>query len=649
MNRFGMGTVLAAAGLAVAAPAQQAQTTVQQDFDAATALYLKGDYVGALAAWNALDRRAGGNHRTHAVIMVRKGAALMGLKRLDEAADAIRAGLSGLPTNDASLTEDRYQALLSLGTVSELALDYASAADFYAQAEPLAADTPEKLHALIRLIHTATFVDPDAARAVDVRAEALLGQADATKTVQAAFARSRGQLLLNQGDFKQARTASMQAVHLLGGLTDNTHLDDVQARSDVAIAAMLAGDQATAREYMAMTGAGRLDSGSFDPARVMTAPDCGGDAGLKPNDMAVVEFSIGTDGSVLGATPVYAAGGGKVALEFARAAARWSWTPEQVKQLPPFFRFFARVEMRCSTAFDRPSIGDALDGAAEAWMLKQGVTVPDPGAISDARALPAQKAAFDAAEKRDPGGLDALEAAYTLLNNPVLPREDRGAIAQKALAIVDTRHAPPLVRLHFDLALRESQSVEARYGRKRAALLAAMLAEAPYADPRAQAALRTLLADSKRGDDARSLLQQAAQAPGLAPNDPFRVAALVRIASIDQQEGDTAAARDAFAKTGLSADQCALIDAPPHLLHVGGTFPQEAMRWGFEGWTQTQFDIDADGKVVNERAIISYPPFVFTKAGTDTIAGARYSKTYRPNGGLGCGGTSQRVRFMMRH
>ncbi|MEG8017642.1 energy transducer TonB [Sphingomonas sp. LR55] len=82
-------------------------------------------------------------------------------------------------------------------------------------------------------------------------------------------------------------------------------------------------------------------------------------------------------------------------------------------------------------------------------------------------------------------------------------------------------------------------------------------------------------------------------------------------------------------------------------MSAGGVFPNEAMAWGFEGWTKTQFDVDANGRVLNQRAVLSYPPFVFTKAGVQTVAGARWSKTFRPDGGVGCGGLSQQVRFKM--
>ena len=143
------------------------------------------------------------------------------------------------------------------------------------------------------------------------------------------------------------------------------------------------------------------------------------------------------------------------------------------------------------------------------------------------------------------------------------------------------------------------------------------------------------------------LLQQVADDQRLAANDPMRVGALIRMASLQQQAGDTATARATFDRSGLAASQCAILDAPPRFLSAGGTFPDEAMAWGFEGWTRTQFDVGADGRVLNQRAVLSYPPFVFTKARVQTIAGARYSKTFRPDGGVGCGGLSHSVRFKL--
>ena len=53
--------------------------------------------------------------------------------------------------------------------------------------------------------------------------------------------------------------------------------------------------------------------------------------------------------------------------------------------------------------------------------------------------------------------------------------------------------------------------------------------------------------------------------------------------------------------------------------------------------------------MINERAVVAYPPFVFSKAGTATFAAARYAKSFRPGGELGCGGETGKVRFVMPH
>jgi outer membrane biosynthesis protein TonB len=178
-----------------------------------------------------------------------------------------------------------------------------------------------------------------------------------------------------------------------------------------------------------------------------------------------------------------------------------------------------------------------------------------------------------------------------------------------------------------------------------------LLGIAPYAgDAQARAAIRLLLADrEQRRDGARlkALLRPVADEAALPANHPLKTGALIRLASVAQQEGDATAARAAFERSGLSASQCAILDNRPTLQRAGGSFPQEAVAWGFEGWTRTQFDIEADGKVRNERAILSYPPFVFTKAGTETIRGATYSKTFRPDGAPGCGAETRNIRFTM--
>ena len=643
-----------AAGMAVVSPlcGQTAPTTIQQDFDAATALDAGTDKEAALKAWEALEHRTAGNPRNHAIMLVRKSAVLMALDRKDEAVAAARAGLAGLPTKDATLNSDRSSAHLILGRVAQSAVDYASAASDYHEAATIADTNVDKAAALLGEIETATFVDPAAAQNALAELRALLAKVKVEPVVSAECARRAGLLLLNQGNFEGARAKSAEAVKLLGGLTDKTDLRDVAARSDTAIAALLAGKGEEARRYLAMAGAGRLPTGSFDPALQMTPPGCGGEAGLKPDDMAVIEFSIGNDGSVIASQPIYAAGGGKVALEFARTALGWSWTPEQVKNLPLFFRYNIRVEMRCSTAFERPSVMNLLNANFETWLDSKKLTMP-ASELSDALALPGQRAALAAIEaKGDVQSAMVLPALYRLLENGVLPREEKNALARRALAIADANGVPPLPRLVLDLAVRGTVRSEGTRGNGFAKDVMPLLTQPPYADdPQARSALRLLIANAyERGPASRmrELLGQVADEPGLATNDPLRVGALVRLASLEASAGDAGAAHAAFEKSGLAARQCALVDSAPKLKHAGGSsedFPKDAFNWGFEGWALTQFDVTAEGNPKNMRTVVAYPPFVFSAAGAKVIASSRFEKTYRPDGGLGCGGETKRTGF----
>jgi hypothetical protein len=648
-------TILAAGLAGGIAGAQQPATgnatpTAQQLFDAAVALDQTPDAADAARAWLALEQRSKPGSRSRAIAQVRRGGALIRANDPAAAAEVLRAGLAALPKADATLAEDRLIARLRLAALALDALDYASAADFYVAAEADAADPVTKLAVLLGQVQSMTFVDPDRAKAALARAEAVAaGVSKIDDAAKALIARRQAELLLNTGDFAGAKAAALRAVAASGGLTTRTSLSDVVVRSDAAIAFLLAGQPDQARQYMAMTGAGRLPKGEFDPAAEMRAPDCGGEAGLKPEDVAVVEFSIADDGTVRGVAPVYAAGGGRVALEFARTVREWWWPAERVAAIPPFFRYGARVEMRCSTAFPRPSIEDNVDAQVDRWLTAKGVDLPD--AANGPAALAAQRAALATATAVSPTSLATLGALFRLSRNWALPGDERSALYDRALAIVVAQNAPPVVRLAFDPAILDTSE---RHDRRRAALVA-LMASPPYAgDPQARAILRLMVADrdlSRRNGDAAAMpvLRQIVDDTALSKDDPLKVGALVRIASVEQRAGKVDAARTAFAATGLDATQCALIDTRPKLLSAPGSeaFPREALVWGFEGWAQVQFDIAADGRTSTPRALLSYPPFIFTAASTNFLKSARFSKTYRPDGEPGCGGTTQKVIFKL--
>ena len=648
---------VAAIMLAGAAGAQQAPVTAtgavqtaQQLFDAAVALDATPDAAAAARAWAALERRSKPGSRSQAIAQVRRGAALMKTGDRLGAGEALRAGLAGLPTTDATLAEDRLFANLRLGTLAIDALDYAGAGDFYIAAEQNAGDPSAKLGALLGQVQAMTFVDPARAKAALARIDAITTGVKVDAKVTATIAQREAELLLNTGDFVGAKAAALRAVAASGGLTTRTSLIDVAVRSDAAIAMLLAGQPDQARQYMAMTGAGRLPKGEFDPAAEMRAPDCGGEAGLKPDDVAVVEFSIADDGTVRGVAPIYAAGGGKVALEFARTVREWWWPIERVAAIPAFFRYGARVEMRCSTAFQRPSINDSVGVWVERWLTGKGVDMPD--AAYGPVALAAQRAALATATTASPTSLSTLAALFRLADNWAIPAGELLVLYDRGMAIAAAHAAPPVVRLAFDRALRVDDDDGRNKRRDKFAVAAASPAYA--ADPQARAILRLMLADRmtarRSGDrEAMPVLRQIVDDTALPKDDPLKVGALVRIASLEQRAGQVDAARTAFTATGLDAQQCALLDAPPKMVTSPGfeAFPREAMAWGFEGWAQVQFDVAADGRTAAPRALLSYPPFIFSRASTDFIKEARFAKTYRPDGELGCGGTSRRIVFKM--
>lgn len=633
-------------------PAATPRPAIQQLFDAAVDQDDSGTPETRLAAWEAFERAAHGNRRSLAIARIRKSSALGALGRRDEAVEQIRLGLADLPAKDATLREDRFNALLRLGLIARDALDYPAAIAHFHAADAVAAAPGEKISVLLGLLKTETYIDPPAAAQTVARLDALTASVKTSREVLAEVRRLDAERLLNLGDAKGAQAQAGRAVDLLGGLTEHTKLDDVRVRSDYAIAALLNGQQERARRYLAMSGAGRQPDGAFSAGVNLAPPDCGGEAGLKPADLAVVEFSIGDDGRVIESEPIYAAGGGRVALEFARIARDWYWTPEQVSKIKPFFRSKVRIEMRCSTGFERPSIYDYIDGALAAWLRDKGVEPPPFSAGADAAVLATLRTQLAASDGQGGGqSLRPVPILMQIATSAAASREERLAAATRAAAILRENGAGALPRAAAQLRIETNRGAETGE-RALAQSIGAALADPVFAnDAEARAALRLIAAGALRGKPklARPWLSAVADDPALPPGNPLRASAWIQIASLDQGEGDSGAARAAFVKSGLQPSQCALVDQGPRLVRSSGNFPTEALQWGFEGWTQVQFDVDAAGAVRDARVVLAYPPFVFSDAGRRAMAGARYSASYRPDGGLGCGGIAQRVRFQIQH
>jgi tetratricopeptide (TPR) repeat protein len=654
----GMVAALAAAGSSAQAQPQAAQgaqpaaqTSVQQQFDAATIALDAQRWQDALTVFDAIEARlTPRNTKSLGLVRVRKAEALEGLGRRDEAAAALRQGLAALPADDPSLSEDRLAGYTRLGELSERALDYAEALQNYRAADALGGASA-KPRVLRGLIQTGMFYDAAAALADADRGLALAAAHPGDKQTEGVFRTLRGRVLLNMNRPAEARRELDRAIALLGGLTERVDVNDIAARSDLAISALLEGKEDDARKYMSWTGAGHFPGG-FPTGADMLPPPCDDD--LAPGDVAVIEISIRADGTVVRAVPIYASRAGPSALGFARAATFWSWRPEELGKIPPLFRALTRLELRCSNATRRPSVPTLLRTDLDTW-LEQHIVAAVTAEGSDAARLKPLEAELARREAAGSPPLAAVPALIALADNALVGREEERTYLSRGLALARAEKAPAPVLAWFGIRAADvagewrSQNQGPRVKASRALLADPQIT----ADPRAATAVRLDLAEAlaaSKGETAAAiaLLSQIPQTPGLGAQDPMRSAALARLASLQLAAGDPAAARAAYAASGLNADQCALLDSPPRLKSGKVSFddyPKDAVRWGFEGWAMVEYDLSAAGETVNVRTTIAYPPFVFGKSANALVDRREFEKTFRPQGALGCGGLTQNVRF----
>jgi hypothetical protein len=396
-----------------------------------------------------------------------------------------------------------------------------------------------------------------------------------------------------------------------------------------------------------MTGEGRLPDGPFALPADTNVPPCGGD--IRPDDVVVVEFGIGDDGHVTFANPVYASRQGPIATEFARAVSNWSWQAGHVKKIPIFYRAVTRIELRCSAGIDRPDETVLLAPAFDKWLSDRNLPTPSDSERNDARLLRAE------IEKRDAGALDRLPYLVALASRREVETKDRKEAWDQAIAIADGARAPVPGSVYLRVMRLGEEVRTSRQGLSvyRAGLRTLLARPEVTADARSAGVVRLLLAAPALGSapsDAAELLQQVAEDKRLYAHDPLRVGALVRLSSVQVQKGDVAAARATYLQSGLSAQQCALVDAQPAMRRAGvssNDYPNDAYMWGIGGWTQIEFDVLPDGRTANRRAIMSYPPFTFGDSTAKAMEAARYTQTYRPDGAIGCSGAKLRVRYAM--
>lgn len=640
---------------AVVAPAPAAET-VQAQFDRASAAYAAGRWDEALSGYQALEKRlsSGKNPTSLALARLRKARTL---DKLDRSSEARAILAENLPVVAAKpqLSAEAYDAASVLGVIAYKDLDFPGSAAAFETALRLAATDGERI-AVLPLLSRALMFDADG-RSVDYAEQAItLARADKTipKEKLAELQTMKARALLNHGDPKAALAAAREAIRLLGGLTLKSSLTDIASRSDAAIAAMLIGDKESARQYLAYTGAGRITQAPFAVAMEMRPPSCGGPDDIRPTDSAVIEFGILPEGTVAYAVPIYASRPGPMAAAFARAARDWVWKPEAVAKIPGFYRALTRVELRCTNSFETPSILALLGNDLAIWLTQQRLQ-PAPARGASAPEIATLRAELDRRRAiAGANGLQLVPIQLALGASPVVPFEEaRGWLVDASDAL--TRAGAPVAARAFVDILLANVGTDNRKVRERMDKLEAVLARPEVAaEPRAASAIRLLdvewngaaMPAARRAD----LLKTVATDARLPERDPLRVGAWVRLASEQARANDLAAARVSFDQSGLSAAQCALVDATQAMTRSGASssdYPMEAMRWGFEGWVKAEFDIGADGRTLNQRAIIAYPPFIFGQATVGITTDTRYQQTYRPQGALGCSSKTINVQFVI--
>lgn len=637
-----------------AAPA--APLTAQQRFNAASEAALSGKCAEAIPMFEALEASPAVRKSplVSATIALRKGTCLLRTGGEEAGEALVRAALPTLAAGGADYREDVRSGEMVLSLRALDRLDY-PAAIAHGKATLAASVGEERVSPLMSLARLTTFDGGPEPLAYADEALALMRAAPESKGKKEAVAAVqtiRARVLMAQGRTKEAYAELRDSVAKLGGMTMKVTLADVAARSDLAIAALLNGDKESAREYLAYTGAGRMADAPFARAAYMSPPPCGGEAGLKPSDFAVIEFSLLDDGSVANVRPIYTTGGRAVAIEFARAVKQWSWKPADVQAIPAFFRHLTRIELRCTSEVEAPALTAPLWAEAAPW-LKQ---TPD-SSLADmlpdaAREMPRVRA--ELARERAAGNHGAVVARlHWLGNSDLLPEAERIGLLDEAIQIAQQHDAPPAVITRLAISRLNAPGWRDSAVRQRDQGMRALLA-----DPRVQASavsittLRLLIAQPRflksYPDDAEQLLRAVVSDARLGERHPLKVAALMQQATLLSRRGDLSGARQAFAQTGLTEEQCALLDVKPALRSMGNAdsqYPMAAIQMGFEGWVRTEFDIAANGATARQRVIAAYPPFIFNEAATGILKGLRYQASYRPEGGTACSARTESIAF----
>ncbi|MBC7521502.1 MAG: hypothetical protein H7268_10485, partial [Sandarakinorhabdus sp.] len=628
----------------------------------------------------ALLARLAPNPQTKPASLVRArlGSALLATDDPEGAERVLAAAITGLSGATPHDAEERGIALYDLARAMERQGRLDSAAAAYrkvADARLFDAGSPDDLSLHGALARTLIWSNPAEARRLLDALLALPRERFGKSGDNYAQAQTlRGRVDLNDGNAAEAKRWFTLAAKTAGGAeTTKVSVADVRIRGDLALANFKLNRMDEVQRNVAFSGAGSLVAEGLKVAANLPLPACAPITSLATDAVGVVEFTIDADGRVSGVTPIYASRGSGSATPgaiddgpevlFPQAVSNWSWNAADIAKLNPFWRQSVRVELRCFTS---RAGGDPVEKSfrteSAEWLTRSGVRLLE-GPLADG-AAPLSVLRAELARREAAYGADSIQL-IPLLNRlsgngavPAAERQVAGArrkalfIAVKAPAVMTG--VPRLIEIESESATGRSRRERARIARDALLPLLAEQESAGAGETRIAMATRLRLAEAHDDLNAlpasRALLDRIVSAPEtlLPGGDPIRTAALLRLANQAAVAKDTVAAAAALAATGLSPEQCSLVDVRPQAVNasIGSSdFPLEARRWSTGGFVLIGYDITAAGKPVNLRTVVASPPFTFGPATEKAVARFEFRPVFRPDNSVGCTGNIQPVTF----
>jgi hypothetical protein len=638
-------------GVALADPSAPAGRSKQDIFNDGQAAYEAQDWGKAITDFSAVLSDVQNDNRSDATIRTRLADSLLNVGRLEEAQTQATRAVATLRPLAQGPDADLADAYLTLADSLWVDLGYADAAQNFKLALAAAAGpgaVEQTLEAKIGLIQSTVVTQPDQAAAA---LDAMLADQRTFKAQpriwQAQIYSLRARAELNLGDPKKALGFIQRALDLSGGIAGSkVSVAQVAIRGDAALIYSALRDPDETREYLAYTGAGHLPDNAWLVGADADPPICGPE--IAPEDSAVVEFAIDADGRTAAVAPVWSSRRGDTGLAFARAVRDWRWRPNEVAKLNVFWRQALRVELRCATRPPPLALRGPFEKATRDWLAAHG----DSEELYDLgpHAL---------ATSKPPADMAPITALFREISDESKPARafaeatQLDALLTQAGAPIEARALAADVGAHGDGGGALDSWASGR--------VAALNAALPRIDQasggqRSAAWLRVELAVALETvgnfDRSRGLLDDVVALPSgvLAADDPIRSVAVLHLSLIDKREGKPLAAQSRLVAAGLTTQKCDLLDVKPIATSrytSESDFPEEAQRWGFEGWVEAGFDIGADGGVKGVRALISYPPFVFDDATDKVVSTFRYLPPTLGDTALGCTGQTVNVEYRL--